>query len=717
MKKHAYKTLLLIAICIFGIITSCTNRTIILPLPPLSDEEGEVPNIMNLVAVQEGTHIKFSWTYPTTGNISGYEIYIEGQETPIYKSDNVNSTSWIFDATGKPNGTYTFTFYTTDINGNKSSGIIYTFDYKYDESESNIPVVSIELNKKVLNLAPGRSEALIATILPEEATNKDILWSSSDETVALVEDGKITALSEGTTIITAASKSNPEINATCDIIVSEKTLTVEFYNSYSGTSNYIYVEYGKTVAIPDIPHQTGYFFTGWTHNFQPFDFDTPITEDIVLKANWSSQFTDDNGFTYSFADSWENAAISDYKGTGKNIKIPADIQGYPITNIRISAFEGCTDLESINLSECTNLQVIEISAFSNCTSLKSIDITGCSKLESIEMSAFEDCTNLREISLNRCNNLKTIGNNAFEGCSSLIMINLSGLKSLEKIGIDAFENCSSLEKIDLSDCIKLIEIGFDSFVGCENLNTIDISNTGFQTIPTCFQDTPIVSIDMSNCIALKEVRNFDGCTSLKSVNLTGCTNLQTIGIRAFADCSLLESFIIPESVTVIDDFAFYNCTKLSEMNIPANVRTIGTQAFSMCTGLTFVNMTEGLETIGDFAFYKCTGLTKIRIPGSVNSIGDNAFSYCSGLQICEIGDGVSTIYKNAFSDCSNLNCFIPDSVLNIEHWAFTNCKTLYCEAASESSGFEESWSGAHNTEPEIYWGKTLEEFRNDFGTI
>ena len=128
-------------------------------------------------------------------------------------------------------------------------------------------------------------------------------------------------------------------------------------------------------------------------------------------------------------------------------------------------------------------------------------------------------------------------------------------------------------------------------------------------------------------------------------------------------------------------------------------------------------MEEGLESIGDFAFYKCTGLSKIRIPGSVDSIGANAFALCSELQLCEIGEGVSTIYKSAFADCSNVNCFIPDSVSTIEHWAFTNCKILYCEAASEGSDFEELWAGIYNTEPDIYWGKTLEEFRNDFGTI
>ncbi len=137
MKRLTYKTLLLIALCLLGLITSCNNRSPLI-LPPLSNDKEqaeEVPNIIDLSAVQEEKQIKFSWAYPTIGNISGYEIYIKGQETPLYKSDNTDSTSWTFDASNKPNGIYTFTFYATDMKGNKSSGISFAFDYKEPELE------------------------------------------------------------------------------------------------------------------------------------------------------------------------------------------------------------------------------------------------------------------------------------------------------------------------------------------------------------------------------------------------------------------------------------------------------------------------------------------------------------------------------------------------------------------------------------------------------
>ncbi len=69
---------------------------------------------------------------------------------------------------------------------------------------SNIPVTGIILDQETLRLLPGEQEILLATILPENASNQLIYWSSSNLTVATVnEDGEVTAIMEGTAVITA----------------------------------------------------------------------------------------------------------------------------------------------------------------------------------------------------------------------------------------------------------------------------------------------------------------------------------------------------------------------------------------------------------------------------------------------------------------------------------------------------------------------------------
>ena len=83
-------------------------------------------------------------------------------------------------------------------------------------SSSYIPVSGIKLNKSILNMLVGSSEILTQTINPSNATNKNVTWSSSDASVATVENGKITAKKVGTAIITVTASG---YRATCTVKV------------------------------------------------------------------------------------------------------------------------------------------------------------------------------------------------------------------------------------------------------------------------------------------------------------------------------------------------------------------------------------------------------------------------------------------------------------------------------------------------------------------
>ena len=76
---------------------------------------------------------------------------------------------------------------------------------------------SISLNKTDLTLGVGASFALVATILPDDATDKTVTWKSSDETVATVVNGTVTAIAAGTATITATTANG--IEATCQLTV------------------------------------------------------------------------------------------------------------------------------------------------------------------------------------------------------------------------------------------------------------------------------------------------------------------------------------------------------------------------------------------------------------------------------------------------------------------------------------------------------------------
>jgi len=82
------------------------------------------------------------------------------------------------------------------------------------------PVSFVEINKESLTLAKGAKETLTASVYPDEAANKNINWSSSNDSVAAVSgNGEVTAVAGGTATITATSEDGGK-TATCAVIVT-----------------------------------------------------------------------------------------------------------------------------------------------------------------------------------------------------------------------------------------------------------------------------------------------------------------------------------------------------------------------------------------------------------------------------------------------------------------------------------------------------------------
>ena len=86
-----------------------------------------------------------------------------------------------------------------------------------------VPVTAVSLNITALTLVEGESEVLTATIVPEDATDKTVTWTSSDERILTVENGRVTALKEGAAIVTAKAGGK---SATCTVTVQKKVIPV-----------------------------------------------------------------------------------------------------------------------------------------------------------------------------------------------------------------------------------------------------------------------------------------------------------------------------------------------------------------------------------------------------------------------------------------------------------------------------------------------------------
>ena len=88
------------------------------------------------------------------------------------------------------------------------------------------PVESVSLDRTSVELTEGDEITLNATVKPDNATNKNVTWSSSDESVVKVIDGKVTALIPGSAVITVKTEDGSK-TATCEVTVKAKVYPVE----------------------------------------------------------------------------------------------------------------------------------------------------------------------------------------------------------------------------------------------------------------------------------------------------------------------------------------------------------------------------------------------------------------------------------------------------------------------------------------------------------
>lgn len=152
----------------------------------------------------------------------------------------------------------------------------------------NIPVTGVSLNKSSLTLTTGGSETLLATVSPENATNKNVRWTTSDSTVATVENGVVTAMAPGEAKISVCSEDG-SLTAECLVTVNapvQPQYTVTFM------ADGIVVDTRKVIAggalgaaeFPGVPEKTGYAGK-WDTNGEIVN----VTKDLTVTAVYTAQ--------------------------------------------------------------------------------------------------------------------------------------------------------------------------------------------------------------------------------------------------------------------------------------------------------------------------------------------------------------------------------------------------------------------------------------------
>ena len=364
------------------------------------------------------------------------------------------------------------------------------------------------------------------------------------------------------------------------------------------------------------------------------------------------------GIYYNYLDKSAKTVAVTYKGsyydsysdeyTG-SVTIPSSVTysgtTYSVTEIGYGAFSGCSGLTSITIPNSVtsigndafygtgwyNNQPNGILYLDNCClGYKGDNPTGSLSLKEgtrlIGAYAFENCTGLTSITIP--NSVTTIGAYAFEYCSGLTSITISN--SVTEIGEYAFYNCTDLTEVTIPNSVTTI--GNSAFYDCTGLISVTIPNSvtsiGDGAFWECSGLTSIVVEEGS-----PKYDSRDNCNAIVETS----TNTLILGCK---------NSTIPNSVTSIGSYAFYDCTGLTEVNISdlsawckidfsdyaANPLLYANKLKLNGTEIKDLVISNDITEIKDYAFYRCSGLISVIIPNSVTSIGEYAFD-CNNLRI------------------------------------------------------------------------------------
>ena len=211
---------------------------------------GNQPPKITTTSLSEGTvNAAYSQTLAATGESITWSV-ASGSTLP----GGLNLEKDTITGTPTTAGDSTFIVTATNTNGSDSK------EYTLTINPAPVLVTGISLNNSNLSLYTGKTATLTATVTPENATNKAVTWKSSDDTIATVDNnGKVTAVKEGTATITATAADGSGVYATCTVTVNQSTYSIsadttaiDFGSAYTSYTQ----PAAKTVTITNTGNQT-----------------------------------------------------------------------------------------------------------------------------------------------------------------------------------------------------------------------------------------------------------------------------------------------------------------------------------------------------------------------------------------------------------------------------------------------------------------------------
>lgn len=358
------------------------------------------------------------------------------------------------------------------------------------------------------------------------------------------------------------------------------------------------------------------------------------------------------------------------KYTG-DIVIPSSVEynsiNYNVTGIGGMAFDGCTDLISLEIPN----SIVEIGYYA-CAGSGLVTVTIPASVISMDYRAFDGCASLLSINVETDNpNFSSADGVLFDKNQTYLIVCPCGKVGsytipygVTRIGSGSFAHCTGLTEITFPNTIT--SIGEWAFMNCPGLTSFSIPSSVTDIASTALITDYLTSINIDS--NNPNYCSIDGVMYSKDQTKLICYPKGKQG-----------EFSIPNHVTIIGEYAFGGY-KMTSITIPNSVTKI------------------------EYGAFGSSNLSSVTIPNSVTSIADRAFIWCGNLSFVIIPNSVTNIEQRAFVACDNLDYIInyattPQAIENtVFVWEgqtslnFSECR-LYVPAESvDAYRAAEGWS-------------------------
>lgn len=459
-----------------------------------------------------------------------------------------------------------------------------------------IPVKNLTLDNEELTLYIDEPTALSVSVVPQNASNLDVSWNTSDETIATIdEDGNVIAHKVGEVIITCVSDEDSAIKAQCHVKVKQ----------------------GVEEIVLD-----------WK------DKEMMNGDTIQLKASIFPSDAADKSLKWTSSDERVAAISENGKVTAVGygtaiITCIAQDRNQCVATTQISVLEKITDItlnaSSVSMEEGEVLQLIS-KVSPDLTRTKGIYWTSSDET----VVSVDDAGRLTAVAPGGPVTIQCIAKDGY-GKAAVCTVMVNQKTAVREPGTEIKDLATHI----IYKVTKSGKIG-------TAVQLIDgKSCTGTVTIPATIEADGVV-------YAVTSIGDGAFKKNSKITKVVMGSNLTSIGTNAYYGCGKLRTVKVGDNVKTIGANAFYNCKKLKTFTVGKNVTVIGNKAFYQCSKLGKIVIPSKVSKIGEQAFYKCKSLKNIMIKTgklTKKKIGRKAFKGIHSKAVIQVPKKKLSLYK------------------------------------------------------------------------